>query len=234
MGFIRIYNGGKLIREVELTEPRLTIGRTQDNDIVLNESGVSRLHAVITKSEKGVFIEDTDSRNGVFLNKKPVKYKKLSFWDEIQIHNYVIKYMALEGLVADGQEETPTEKESDFDSTIFMALSDEKQLDKLRNKTRKAYITYQENGTQLRQDVTGLKFTFGRSGQSNIKIRGWLNPSIAATIEKQGSQFYIKPAKRGKVVVGGDLIKTSTPIKDGMGFVVRNREFKFFYRLTEK
>lgn len=234
MGFIRIYNGGKLIRELELTAPKLTIGRTQDNDIVLNESGVSRHHAVITKSEKGVFIEDTGSRNGVFLNKKPIQREKLSFWDEIQIHNYIIKYMALEGLVADGQEETPTGQESNFDSTMFMALSDEKQLDKLRNKTRKAYITYQENGNQQRQDITGLKFTFGRSGQSNIKIGGWFSPSIAATIEKQGSQFYLKPEKRGKVVVAGDLIKTSTPIKDGMGFVVRGKEFKFFYRLTEK
>lgn len=234
MGYIRIYNAGELKKELELTAPRTTIGRTPDNDIVLNEEGVSRQHAVISKSENSFFIEDTGSRNGVFLNKKRIQREKLTYWDEIQIQNYVIKFMAVAGLRSSNDEEISNNDQINGDSTMFVALSEQEQLDKLRNKTRKAYLSYSDAGTKTRRDISGLRFTIGRSKLADIRLRGWFTPAVAATIEKQGSQYLLSPHRRGKVILDGEIIQTATPLKDGVGFVVKGREFKFFNRLTDK
>jgi pSer/pThr/pTyr-binding forkhead associated (FHA) protein len=45
-----------------------TIGRSQDNDIVLTDGSVSRRHAVLHLSEGGYFINDLQSQNGLYLN----------------------------------------------------------------------------------------------------------------------------------------------------------------------
>src|SRR5579863_7798756 len=53
---------------LELTKPVTTIGRGTANDLVLNDSSVSRLHAVVKQSDAGVVIADRGSTNGVALN----------------------------------------------------------------------------------------------------------------------------------------------------------------------
>lgn len=234
MGFIRIYNAGELKKELELTAPRTTIGRTSDNDIVLSEDGVSRHHAVISKSENSFYIEDTESRNGVFLNKKRVKREKLTYWDEIQIQNYVIKFMAVAGLRSADDGEVSDNAKLNTDSTMFVALTDEQQLEKLRNKSRKAYLTYSDGDTNVRKNISGVRLTIGRSKNSDIRLQGWFTPALAASIEKQGSQYLLIPHRRGKVIVDEEQIHTPTQLRDGARFEVRGKAFKFFHRLTDK
>jgi putative peptide zinc metalloprotease protein len=47
-----------------LTKPVTAIGRTSDNDLILDDPSVSRRHARITRSPAGFVIEDLDSFNG--------------------------------------------------------------------------------------------------------------------------------------------------------------------------
>ena len=62
------------------------IGRTADNDIIINESEVSRKHAIITKVNNTEFIiEDLDSANGTFVNGKRVKRKSIRLEDKLVI-----------------------------------------------------------------------------------------------------------------------------------------------------
>lgn len=53
---------------LELHKPVITIGRGNANDLVLNDSSVSRLHAVVKLTENSVTIADRGSTNGVMLN----------------------------------------------------------------------------------------------------------------------------------------------------------------------
>ncbi len=50
----------------------ISLGRTPNNDVVLADSSVSALHAMIRISEGGLTIEDRGSRNGTLLNGKPI------------------------------------------------------------------------------------------------------------------------------------------------------------------
>jgi hypothetical protein len=46
---------------------RITIGRTLNNDIVINDSSVSRLHAYIRRDASGWVVADAGSKNGSWL-----------------------------------------------------------------------------------------------------------------------------------------------------------------------
>jgi adenylate cyclase len=58
---------------LELSKPVITIGRGTANDLVLNDTSVSRFHAVIKRLEDGGFaIADRGSTNGVLINGKKI------------------------------------------------------------------------------------------------------------------------------------------------------------------
>jgi ABC transport system ATP-binding/permease protein len=52
--------------------PRLRIGRSADNDIVVDDLSVSRHHAELCRTRRGYEIVDLDSHNGTFLNGQQV------------------------------------------------------------------------------------------------------------------------------------------------------------------
>lgn len=51
-----------------LQEP-VSMGRASGSDIVLNDSSVSREHALLEMSDKGILVRDLDSQGGVYLNR---------------------------------------------------------------------------------------------------------------------------------------------------------------------
>jgi pSer/pThr/pTyr-binding forkhead associated (FHA) protein len=53
--------------EVPLAGDRLTIGREHDNDLVLDEPGVSRYHAVVERHDASCTVRDLNSRNGTWV-----------------------------------------------------------------------------------------------------------------------------------------------------------------------
>lgn len=55
-------------REISFDKDLLTIGRAEDNDIVIPLPAVSRYHARIIRQDNRLFIEDLNSTNGTFVN----------------------------------------------------------------------------------------------------------------------------------------------------------------------
>ena len=61
---------GVVIREVELTKERTSIGRRPYNDVVIDNLAVSGEHGALIRSEGVFFAEDLNSTNGSYLNIK--------------------------------------------------------------------------------------------------------------------------------------------------------------------
>lgn len=67
---------------------KLTIGRSKDNVIVVEDGLTSRYHAVVQKIKKEYYIKDLDSTNGVYVNGKKIpeeKYLKLERGDIVRV-----------------------------------------------------------------------------------------------------------------------------------------------------
>ncbi len=84
---------GVVIKEVQLTKDRTSLGRRPYNDIVIDNLAVSGEHAVLQLTGIEVSIEDLNSTNGTYLNGKAVKKQPLSNGDTVEIGKYKIKYL---------------------------------------------------------------------------------------------------------------------------------------------
>jgi pSer/pThr/pTyr-binding forkhead associated (FHA) protein len=85
---------GVVIKEVQLTKDRTTLGRRPYNDIVIDNLAVSGEHAVIALSGNDVSLEDLNSTNGTYINGKAVKKQPLQNGDVVEIGKYKIKFVS--------------------------------------------------------------------------------------------------------------------------------------------
>jgi len=88
---------GVVIKEVQITKDKTTLGRRPYNDIVIDNLAVSGEHAVLQMVGNDVFIEDLNSTNGTYINGKAVKKQLLTHNDTVEIGKYKIKFLADEG-----------------------------------------------------------------------------------------------------------------------------------------
>jgi pSer/pThr/pTyr-binding forkhead associated (FHA) protein len=84
---------GVVIKEVQLTKDRTTLGRRPYNDIVIDNLAVSGEHAVLQLTGTEVFLEDLNSTNGTYVNGKAVKKQLLQNNDTVEIGKYKIKFI---------------------------------------------------------------------------------------------------------------------------------------------
>lgn len=84
---------GVVIKEVELTKERTTLGRRPYNDIVIDNLAVSGEHAAVHMHGSEVEVEDLGSTNGTYVNAKAVKRQALRNGDTVEIGKYKIRFL---------------------------------------------------------------------------------------------------------------------------------------------
>lgn len=84
---------GVVIKEVQLTKERTTLGRRPYNDVVIDNLAVSGEHAALQMSGNEVMLEDLNSTNGTYVNGKAVKKQALQNGDTIEVGKYKIKFV---------------------------------------------------------------------------------------------------------------------------------------------
>jgi pSer/pThr/pTyr-binding forkhead associated (FHA) protein len=84
---------GVVIKEVQLTKDRTSLGRRPYNDIVIDNLAVSGEHAVLQLTGNEVYLEDLNSTNGTYVNGKAVKKQLLQNNDTVEIGKYKIKFI---------------------------------------------------------------------------------------------------------------------------------------------
>jgi pSer/pThr/pTyr-binding forkhead associated (FHA) protein len=82
-----------VIKEVQLTKDKTTLGRRPYNDIVIDNLAVSGEHATIQMAGGEVSIEDLNSTNGTYVNGKAIKKQMLQNGDSIEVGKYKIKFV---------------------------------------------------------------------------------------------------------------------------------------------
>jgi len=95
---------GVVIKEVQLTKDRTTLGRRPYNDVVIDNLAISGEHAVFQMAGSDVFIEDLNSTNGTYVNGKAAKKQQLHNGDTVEVGKYKIKFVS--EAAADGFEKT--------------------------------------------------------------------------------------------------------------------------------
>ncbi|RJG15236.1 FHA domain-containing protein [Massilia cavernae] len=90
---IIISHGDTVEQEVELTKPRMTIGRHPHNDIVIDHRAISGQHAAITFDGGVTQVEDLGSTNGTLVNGQRIARQTLADRDVITLALHTLSYV---------------------------------------------------------------------------------------------------------------------------------------------
>jgi pSer/pThr/pTyr-binding forkhead associated (FHA) protein len=95
---LKLILSGAEKKEVELNQPRITVGRDSSNDIVLSAAGVSGFHAEFHCDQGRVFLVDVGSSNGTFINGKKISGRQeLKAWDKLRFESVEAELVDPEG-----------------------------------------------------------------------------------------------------------------------------------------
>ena len=86
--------GGRVGQSFPLKGERMTIGRSPDAEIFLDDVTVSRHHAVLVRRSGAWYLDDSGSLNGTYVNRRRAESHRLEDGDELQVGKYKLTYFA--------------------------------------------------------------------------------------------------------------------------------------------
>lgn len=195
----------KVIEKFITEKKRVTIGRTPDNDIVLDNRGVSRCHSQIEFGDDQAVIIDNESLNGTFINSRRISEDILKDNDIITIGKYSLIYHS-----------EPERSGSPFDSDGTMVLQTRKQRELLAKDQKDkemtalagASVLLGEAGADFEQfPLNRNVITIGKSSLANVKARGMFLSGVQAKIVHEDDGFWVvNLGKKGKTKINGEEV----------------------------
>lgn len=218
----------KVIERVVTEKKRISIGRTNDNDIVLENRGVSRKHAMIEFNNNAAVIIDNESLNGTFVNNRKITEEVLRDNDTITIGKYALVYHC-EASAAGAGDDRQT-----MDGT--MVLNTKRQRDLIENDKMERQIVAKYGGSvligeenaefaeyKLDREVT----TIGKAKFVHIKAQGFFLAGIQAKITNENQTFcLINLGSQKRVLVNGEPTSRCV-LKNGDIVTVGKSTYKF-------
>jgi predicted component of type VI protein secretion system len=231
MAYVKVYYKGLLKDELELAKTVTTIGRGTHSDVRIDNPAVSAHHARIIREGDSIVIEDTNSKNGVFVNGERVKRKVVQYGDEITIFKHTLKLAAVNPRAGTATGKIDGARQVDQGATVEMDLS---QLDKLLKERRgegQAYLlVVGATAQRARHPLSRLSFKIGRADDSDLRVGGWFAPRVAARVLRKEDGYYLLPASRGRVRVNGLRTTEARRLHDGDKLSVRGLRIHFYHR----
>ncbi|RKH02357.1 GGDEF domain-containing protein [Corallococcus sp. CA053C] len=162
--------GLDLGRKFDLTREETLIGRSSKADIQIDQEAVSRNHARITNTTKGVRIEDLGSTNGTFVNDDvAVGGRSLQNGDLVKIGRTIFKFIAGGNIEAAYHDEIYRLTTMDGLTQIYNRRYFDEQLDREVSRSRR----YERTLSLVMLDLDHFKEvndTFGHlAGDSVLK-----------------------------------------------------------------
>jgi pSer/pThr/pTyr-binding forkhead associated (FHA) protein len=215
----------KIIERVVAEKKRINIGRTNDNDIVLENRGVSRRHAMIEFNDNAAVIIDNESLNGTFVNNRKVTEELLRDNDIITIGKYSLIYYT---------EVSKEKTASEFDGTMVLNTKKQKELlqndqyeKEVINKMGGSVLLGEENADFSEYHIDNNVTTIGKAKFVHVHAKGFMLSGIQAKIVNENDQFKIvNLGKKGKTKVNGEAVDDSL-LKNGDLIQIGKSVYKF-------
>lgn len=196
----------------------MTIGRLDDNDIVIENLAVSGRHAKIDTVGEGYLLTDLQSKNGCFVNEKLVASHWLNHGDKVSIGKHVLEFF----FKAD-EPRPPAPATNQRDQTMVMdtgnyrdMLSKNGVADRLASEVGKpvGVLSYLSGG-EGEFELTRKLVKIGKDANSDIRVSGLTMGQTSATISKRPNAYVLSyVAGLSKPKVNGKAVKQSVALNE--------------------
>lgn len=231
MAYVRVYIDGLLKDEVEIQKDVTTIGRNVNNDVTIDNGGVSSIHAKILKNGDSFIIEDPGSKNGIFMKGQRIKRQAIDYGDEVTIVKYTIKVSPIKAQAEAPHSMSHDTHQFDQDSTVMVDPAKFKEMLKAHEAAKETFLQFRGGeGSFSKFPLTKSTTMIGKAKDCDIYTPGWFAPRVAAKVVRKSDGFYLAPTRRGKVCINGVPIHDLKMLKDGDKVDVRGIAINFFHR----
>ncbi len=103
---IEVQTDGETLSVQSFPQGRVIVGRSPDNEIYIKSKFVSRHHAQLVSDDEGCIIEDLNSTNGMFIDEKQIKKRRLQDGDVVSLGVHQLVYTDLRDVAAPPEEDT--------------------------------------------------------------------------------------------------------------------------------
>jgi pSer/pThr/pTyr-binding forkhead associated (FHA) protein len=230
-----------VLTERPVDSDEVSIGRSPDNAIVIDNPAVSHYHARVFKEEDRLMLEDFGSLNGTFVNGQRVPMVTLKPGDSVGIGKHTI-------LVADSRSASsaepgrPKPAAPKINETVMLdtkarrdfmqkiaASGESSQVAPARLKIA-TLIVRKGKTDQQEYPLTDKLTVIGKSALATIKLKGWFATKAAAQINRrEDNSYYIGSASKVPCV-NGDAIERPRRLSEGDIIEVAGLRLEFHYR----
>jgi pSer/pThr/pTyr-binding forkhead associated (FHA) protein len=232
-----------VLKELSVGAKEVSIGRSPDNGLVIDNPAVSHYHARVFNEEGRLMLEDFGSMNGTFVNGQRVKIVTLKPGDSVGIGKHTI-------VVTDSREVRASSLDHDqskpaapkINETVMLdtkerrdflqrvaAVGESAQVAPARLKIPTLVVL--EGRTDQREYTLNDKLTvIGKSAMATVKLRGWFAPKAAAQINRREDNSYYIGAADKLPSVNGHPVRHPTKLASGDIIEVAGIQLEFVYR----
>jgi pSer/pThr/pTyr-binding forkhead associated (FHA) protein len=211
---------------------RMTIGRSPEADVIIDNTAVSRLHSALEMRNGLHFLEDLKSLNGTFVNGQRIGSAELiSGEDEIRIGKFTLSG-ASQGNYLKAASSAVAVMDVD-DETIFVGSKVQPISGPGRRPREKkgehCLKIIAGNGSPAQLILDGRAIVkIGKDESADIRIPGWLVASAQCFINGGSGRFTIIPQSSfAGTWLNGLRIKEPQPLRRGDVISIRKVKIKY-------
>ncbi len=233
---LKFKKDARKIKEYRLERGQsVTIGRLDNNDIVIENLAVSGHHAKIDWAGNGFLLTDLKSKNGTFVNEQLVTSQWLNNNDVITIgkHNLIFAY--------EPDEAQPDQADGDMNQTMVMdtgkyremlaksagAKGGEQKPSEQEQLGVLSFLAGGEGEIELPKKLTKI----GKNSASDIVLSGLTMGQTAATISRRPDGYYLSyVGGMAKPKINGESVKDSVGLKQFDVIEIGSAKMQFVYK----
>lgn len=232
-----------VLTEMPADSGEISIGRSPDNRMVIDNPAVSHHHARVFKEKDRLVLEDFGSLNGTFVNGQRVQSVTLKPGDSVAIGKHTIVVTESQRQSDRAQQGGPfkaaapkinetvmldTKERREFIRKIA-ATGESSQVAPARLKVA-TLIVKKGKTDQTEYILTDKLAVIGKSAMATVKLKGWFAPRAAAQIHRaDDNSYYLGQADRIPNV-NGTPITRPRQLAAGDIISVAGVEIEFQYR----
>ena len=221
----------QVIKDYPFAKENMTIGRADENDIVIDNLAVSGYHARIDKAGDTYILTDLQSTNGTFVNDKKIVSYRLRHKDKVTIGKHLL-FFALSKF------EQAKAGEGELDGTMVLDTARQKELlakqaekkgiDVTAAKQNLGIVSFIDGSDQGEIQLSKKLTKIGKAETSEIKLGGLFMATTAATISRRPNGYAITATGGTKVKVNNQVIRESQILNDFDTIEIGSYKFQFY------